>query len=93
MIGARILREGSSMTDEEFLAILERMNPIENPNEEKELLDESFEEGFNAFLVGDDAYEEWEKAQDEDLNQDFPEFGSKMGVKVVLYDDELQPKR
>jgi hypothetical protein len=55
-----------SMTNQEFLAELERLSPIDDPEEEQKLLDESFKEGFDAFLAGDDEYEEWEEAQNEE---------------------------
>ena len=58
------------MTNEEFLRILERINPIENPKEEKKLLDESFKEGFAALMEGDDVYESWDKALDENLEEE-----------------------
>ena len=54
------------MTNQEFLAELERLSPIDDPEEEQKLLDESFKEGFDAFLAGDDEYEEWEEAQNEE---------------------------
>jgi hypothetical protein len=52
------------MDNKEFLALLKKVSPLEYPEEEEALLEESFEEGFAAFMKGDTAYEKWEKSQD-----------------------------
>jgi hypothetical protein len=47
----------NNMTNREFLALLEKINPM-NPEEEQKLLDESFDEDFKKFLDGEDDFDE-----------------------------------
>lgn len=45
------------MTNREFVALLEKINPMD-PEEEQKLLDESFKEEFEQFLDGEDDFDE-----------------------------------
>ena len=43
-------KEHKEMTDREFLKLLGKIWPSEDPEEDKRLLDESFQEGFRKWL-------------------------------------------
>lgn len=51
-------KEHNELTDQAFVELLEKIWPSEDPEEDKRLLKEAFQEGFRKWLRGEEAEED-----------------------------------